>query len=514
MSGVVERAAEIPRDAPANDPRVIAKRRERSNLPGVILVSLDLTSALVCFYLVYLLRFNPSSLLQFPPRLIRPQLLLNPHFMDHLAIILAMAAFLVALAHKDGLYSPLFGTWFLREFSSLFNVMFYTLLFGMLLSFVFARFVISRAVLLGFVLLLLPVLACWRLIRRKLLALAFNGNGQARRVLVVGAGKVGRYLESFIQDNPSLGLHSVGFLDDTKIGVSKRENGGAPCILGTVSDFPEIVSKNGVNDVIITIPSERSKVARIVQDASAMGIAVHVVPEMFDLSVREVAFENIGSFPVFRLFQARFNIWERSIKRAEDIVASALLLLLFGPLMAVIAIAIMLDSKGSPIHKQKRQGLNGRLFQLLKFRSMQVDADESKHRAAAEKWLLSSTPIDEEHGLYKIVNDSRITRVGKLIRKFSLDELPQLWNVLRGDMSLVGPRPPLPYEYELYEDYQRKRLLIRPGITGLWQVSGWHKLSFEQMVLLDLRYINEWSVWLDLWIIVKTVPLVLFGRGT
>jgi lipopolysaccharide/colanic/teichoic acid biosynthesis glycosyltransferase len=140
-------------------------------------------------------------------------------------------------------------------------------------------------------------------------------------------------------------------------------------------------------------------------------------------------------------------------------------------------------------------------------------ADETKHRELAKKWLRSADPIDEQAHVYKLTRDERITRVGRIIRKFNLDEIPQLWNVLRGEMSLVGPRPPLPYEYEEYEEYHKKRLTIKPGITGLWQVSGLHKLSFEEMVLLDLRYINEWSIWLDFEILLRTISVVLLGKG-
>ncbi len=237
------------------------------------------------------------------------------------------------------------------------------------------------------------------------------------------------------------------------------------------------------------------------------------MPELFDLLVREVEFGTVGSLPVLRLLRPTLNGWERFLKRVEDLVIASVLLLVFAPVMALIALTIKLDGTGPVIYRQRRHGQYGRLFWLYKFRSMYEGADETKHRVAAQKWMKSDEPLDEERKLYKLAEDDRVTRVGRWIRKSNLDELPQLWNVLRGQMSLVGPRPPVPYEYDEYQKYHRKRLLSKPGITGLWQVSGLHKLSFEEMVLLDIRYINEWSFWMDLWIMGKTIPLLLLGRG-
>ncbi len=477
---------------------------------------MDFALALFAFCFVYLLRFYPESLWREPLQTIL-RALYQPNFRDHLGIAVATSLFLVTFAYKSGLYALSRSPWFLKEFAGLFSVLFWTTIFGTVLSFVFERFVISRAVLFGFILLLFPLLIGWRLARSRLFRYTLVRDGRARRVLVVGAGKVGRYLASFLKDNPSLGAEVLGFLDDNSVGPNsnhKKHNGLPVPVLGRLEDCETLARQHRVDGVYITIPSERSKIAGLVEAAGEHGIAVYVVPDLFDLSVRQVAVENLGSLPILHLFRASFSPWERLLKRTGDIVVSSLLLLIFGPLMAMIALAIKLQDGGPVIFRQERHGFLGVPFFLLKFRSMRCGAGDSKHRAAAEKWLMGDGPIDEERGLYKIVKDDRVTHVGRIIRKFSLDELPQLWNVLRGEMSLVGPRPPLPYEYAQYEIYQKKRLLIRPGITGLWQVSGWHKLSFDEMVVLDLRYINEWSSWLDLWIIGKTVPIILFGRGT
>jgi lipopolysaccharide/colanic/teichoic acid biosynthesis glycosyltransferase len=193
-------------------------------------------------------------------------------------------------------------------------------------------------------------------------------------------------------------------------------------------------------------------------------------------------------------------------KRVFDIIVAATLLVLLAPLMVVISIGIVLDSPGSPIWVQTRVGRQGRLFRLLKFRSMIPDA----HR---QRPTLMETHPECDPRQFKCPRDPRVTPVGAWLRRWSLDELPQLWNVLVGDMSLVGPRPPLPEEVALYSDWHRQRLLITPGLTGLWQVSGRSDLSFDEMVRLDLYYAEHQSLWFDLRILVRTVPAVLSGRG-
>ncbi len=197
--------------------------------------------------------------------------------------------------------------------------------------------------------------------------------------------------------------------------------------------------------------------------------------------------------------------WQRVVKRILDVVVAAALLVLAAPLMLLIALAIKLDSPGPVIFRQRRVGKDGRLFTFYKFRGMVADAEARLHEVAH---------LNEVDGpIFKSRRDPRVTRVGRVLRRTSLDELPQLWNVLRGDMSLVGPRPPLPTEVAQYEPWQRDRLLAPGGITGLWQVSGRNLLGFEDMVRLDLEYITRWSLWLDLVILARTVLVVFTARG-
>ncbi len=224
-----------------------------------------------------------------------------------------------------------------------------------------------------------------------------------------------------------------------------------------------------------------------------------------------------GGIAVLALSRPAAGGRRRLWKRLFDVTISALALVVLAPLMAAIAVAVRLDSPGPILYRQERVGENGRPFVMLKFRSMRVDADPALHMAHVAKLIGGNLRLNEPGNgsgeTLKMRNDPRITRVGRVLRKLSLDELPQLVNVLRGEMSLVGPRPPLPYEVALYRDWHRRRLEALPGITGLWQVEARNRVSFDEMVRLDLRYIEEQSFWLDLKILARTPLAVLSGRG-
>ena len=199
--------------------------------------------------------------------------------------------------------------------------------------------------------------------------------------------------------------------------------------------------------------------------------------------------------------------------RLLDVAISSLLLLALLPVLAAIALAIRVESKGSPVFRQRRVGLDGRTFLVNKFRSMRVDADEAKHRSYVQSLIAHGAEGHERDGLYKLAVDDRVTRVGRFIRKWSLDELPQLWNVLRGEMSLVGPRPVIPYEVAEYPAWYMGRFAVKPGLTGLWQVSGRNERTYEEMIELDCRYAREHTLWLDIRILFRTVVTVLRRQG-
>jgi len=204
------------------------------------------------------------------------------------------------------------------------------------------------------------------------------------------------------------------------------------------------------------------------------------------------------------------------LKRVLDLILTSLILIVFSPLLLLIMLAIKIGSPGPVFYKQMRLGERGQPFRFYKFRSMYVNTDDAQHRSYVKNLIKAGNPYEvDENGkpLFKISDDGRVTRVGRLLRKYSVDEFPQLFNVLRGEISLVGPRPPLPSEYEDYSNWHRKRLDGIPGITGLWQVNGKNKISFEEMVKLDIHYLENWSLWLDIKIILRTIPVMLKGEG-
>jgi exopolysaccharide biosynthesis polyprenyl glycosylphosphotransferase len=261
-----------------------------------------------------------------------------------------------------------------------------------------------------------------------------------------------------------------------------------------------------VDEVIIALPSaEHERVLEIVALCQGGGVSFRLVPDTFDLTLGTLDVDNLAGIPLIGLREHALHGLNRWIKRSIDIVVSAAALLVAAPIMVLVALAVCLDSRGPIFFPQERVGLKGRVFRIYKVRSMHVGADR----------MLNTLQQNNEAGgvIFKMKNDPRRTRVGRIIRKLSLDEVPQLWNVLVGDMSIVGPRPPFPREVALYEDWHHRRLEVVPGLTGLWQVSGRSDIPFDEMVMLDLYYIENWSLGLDLKIILRTIPAVLSMRG-
>ncbi|MBI3760445.1 MAG: sugar transferase [Chloroflexi bacterium] len=324
------------------------------------------------------------------------------------------------------------------------------------------------------------------------------------QTLIVGAGEVGRAVMRTIVARPELGYRVVGFMDDdpakssTAIGPFKA--------LGGLENFERILRGEQVAEVIITLPwTAQQKILDLVRACERLGVRARVVPDLFQLSLSRVDIDDLGGIPLIGIKEATISPWGRRAKRALDL-AIALFGLIPAALIGIaIAIAVKLESPGPILFRQKRIGMGGKPFSITKFRSMKAGAEEAQAALAAHNEATAP--------LFKIRDDPRLTRLGGFLRKSSLDELPQLINVLRGEMSLVGPRPNLPSEVEQYQPWQVQRLEVPPGITGLWQVSGRSDLSFDEMCLLDIYYIENWSLKLDLMILLRTVPRVLWGNG-
>jgi exopolysaccharide biosynthesis polyprenyl glycosylphosphotransferase len=324
------------------------------------------------------------------------------------------------------------------------------------------------------------------------------------QVIIVGAGEVGRTVMRVIVAQPELGYRVVGFMDDnpdkgsTDIGPFKA--------LGPLSNLPQAIEEEKADEVVITLPwMYHRKIMRIVRECERRRVRASIVPDIFQMSLTRVDVEDLGGVPLIGVHDVTISRSALMMKRVFDILGAAVGLLLAAPFMALVALAIRLDSPGPILFTQDRVGLGGRTFRIFKFRSMHIGADAD--REALED-------LNEADGpLFKIRDDPRLTRVGRFLRRTSMDELPQLFNVLRGDMSLIGPRPPLPCEVEQYQEWHRRRLEAPPGITGLSQVSGRSHLTFDETVLLDVYYIENWSPWLDLKIMIRTIPKVIGGEG-
>jgi exopolysaccharide biosynthesis polyprenyl glycosylphosphotransferase len=335
--------------------------------------------------------------------------------------------------------------------------------------------------------------ACRWYLRRRQLA---RGIG-FQHALIVGAGKVGQLLADHLDQNPSLGYKVRGFVDSN--------HHDDPRILGKIGELAQVVRQEFIDEIFITIPSERELVKTIAQEISQSNLGLKVVQELYDGLANFSPEEFVGSFPVRVIQREPLPNLSVPIKRIMDVAAAVVGLVLLAPFFMLIALAITLDSAGPVFYRASRVGKKGRRFVCYKFRTMIARADEQK---------LVLQHLNERKGpLFKISKDPRVTRLGAFLRRHSIDELPQLWNVLRGDMSLVGPRPPDFDELIGYKPEHLRRLDATPGITGLWQVSARHDPHFETAVALDNQYIDNWSLILDLKILFKTIPVVVKGLG-
>ncbi len=324
------------------------------------------------------------------------------------------------------------------------------------------------------------------------------------RALVIGAGDHGRAVMRNVVAQPDAGYAVIGFLDDDP--AKRQQPIGRFPPLGSTDDLLDVLAAHPVDEVIIALPWQaRDRIVRLVSQCETAMVRARIVPDLFQLSLRQVDLDSLNGIPLLSVRRPAIGGWAHTAKRAMDVLVSTLGLVLLSPLLLLIAAAIRLDSHGSVLFRQTRVGRDGRPFTCYKFRSMVEGADEEREALLDQNE--ATGPI------FKMRNDPRLTRVGRWLRRASLDELPQLWNVLRGDMSLVGPRPAMPEELAGYQPWHRRRLEIAPGLTGLWQVSGRSELTFDEMVMLDLYYAENWSIGLDLRILLRTIPTVLLGTG-
>jgi exopolysaccharide biosynthesis polyprenyl glycosylphosphotransferase len=361
---------------------------------------------------------------------------------------------------------------------------------------------ISRIVV-GLMVLFTTVLLCLRrALWRRMVYRRFRAGIETRNVLIVGAGRVGHALRNHIDTLQHLGFRFKGFVALTE---REAESGNAD-VVGDVRNCLSLARSLFVDEIFFSVPAEEKMVISMVEEARIAGIDVRVVPDMYDGLAWNAKVEYVGQFPTIPLHRRHFPMGGFLLKRVLDTTVSVIGLVVTSPIMLGIALAIRLDSPGAIFYKAQRIGRKGRTFSCYKFRTMVQNADKLK----ADLEHMN----ERDSVLFKIKKDPRITRVGKVLRKYSLDELPQFYNVLKGDMSLVGPRPPMAAEVEQYDLAHLRRLDVLPGITGLWQVEARQDPSFDSYISLDTAYVENWNLMMDLRILARTVGVVLSGTGS
>ncbi|MDD5594062.1 MAG: sugar transferase [Candidatus Margulisbacteria bacterium] len=412
-----------------------------------------------------------------------------PIFERYLSVLIFVTLLWLAVFKLVGLYENKKFTALVDEIATLFGAVTLStfILLGMLFLYRelwFSRLVILNVWWIAFV--SLSLLRFFILLAGR--ALHYRGLG-VRRTLILGAGEIGRTLAEKMNLDQGLGYRVVGIIEPDDL-----------------SQIKDIIQKQKVDEVIIAgtdIPAERT--LDIITECERFGVEFKIVPGILELIASRVDVDELAGVPLLTVSEIRLKGLNALIKRTMDIIIAGLGLLILTPFFLLIALLIKLTSPGPVFYAQTRTGLDGKPFSMFKFRSMIAGADEIFPQLEARS--------EVEGHLFKMKDDPRVTRLGRFMRRFSIDELPQLLNVFFGQMSLVGPRPPLPREVVKYNAWHKKRLRVRPGITGPWQVSGRSHLPFDDMVRLDIYYIENWSLWLDLKILLRTVPVVLTARG-
>ncbi len=363
---------------------------------------------------------------------------------------------------------------------------------------------VPRGVVLLTVGLLTVSLSLRRFVYRALLYQRFERGMNTRNVIIVGTGAEAHALRHHLQSIRQLGYIFKGFVHVP--GVDTQLAGTTGDVLGSLETLFDHARKHFVDEIFFTSPCERGVIKGVLEQARANGIDLRVVPDMYDGLAWNSTIEYIGQFPTIPLHRGHVPEVGLILKRLLDITVATTALVLLSPVLLAIAIAVKLDSHGPIFYASERIGKKARVFKCLKFRTMVKDAD----RKRAEIMHMN----EREGILFKISDDPRITKVGRILRKYSLDELPQFFNVLFGDMSVVGPRPPIASEVKQYNLAHLRRLDVTPGITGLWQVQARQDPSFDSYISLDVAYIENWSVWLDIKIILRTIGVVFAGTGS
>lgn len=395
---------------------------------------------------------------------------------------------------------------FVPQVPLIFRALLHSMLTFWVLSFFVRSISFSRLTFLYFAVYAFVLLLLVRfVVNRKIKRLFIQGVG-VDRVLSVGISEEALEVLDYLEEHPEFGLKVVGIV--TENGHREDNQHVKLDFLGEFEDFREIIERQGASVVFISLKDKR-KLKQVVDYCERQYLQIYMVPDILDVMSSPVGIGQIASVPLIKVKESPLLGVQGKLKRLIDLFGGVIGLIVLSPFLLLIMIAIKLDSPGPVVFAHQRLGTNGRIIDVYKFRTMVQNADE------VLKKLLEENPEarEEYYKEFKLKDDPRVTKLGVFLRKTSLDELPQLWNVVTGEMSLVGPRPIIPQEIGHYGDYAKLLLRVPPGITGLWQVSGRNDIPYDERVKLDMYYINNWSFWTDVSILLRTVPAILARKG-
>ena len=425
-------------------------------------------------------------------------------FNGHLQVLLLVAPLWVLVLKYCGTYESLRKKSYVESFWLITKAHFIAMMILFAILFITDADRVSRLLILVFGSIAFILLLSSRFGIIKILRTIRRGGFNYRNILVVGTGKRARTCAEMICSHAELGLRIFGYVDDDPRAADREILGSA--IIGTLKDVPTIIQRNVIDEVVIALPRRwLPSVVEVVQVCEETGIEATIVADFFNITIAKLHTTMFYDIPLLSFSSTPSQQLQLLLKDCLDRIGSALLLVVTSPVLAIASIAIKLTSRGPIVFKQVRLGLNGRKFTFYKFRSMKVGSE--KEMECLKDYNQMSGPV------FKMQLDPRVTPVGRFLRRTSIDELPQLLNVLRGEMSLVGPRPPLPTETEEYDRWHRRRLSVKPGMTCLWQINGRNNVDFKDWMNLDLLYIDNWSLWLDIKILLKTLVVVIKGDG-
>jgi exopolysaccharide biosynthesis polyprenyl glycosylphosphotransferase len=475
----------------------------RSSIKGRFWMILDVATIVVAASLAIVYKFHTSPVAG-AKGFWRGTLIHGRSMSILLALLCVFGVALIMTSRRLHLYTPIRLNSFLHEQRLSVQACLYS---GLLLTgtlYLIHAEDISRSVVLITIGLVTVALSARRLIYRSMMYRRFERGVGTRNVLIVGTGPEAHALRHHLESIRHLGYAFKGFIELP--GSESRFASSSGDVVGSFDTLFQNARKQFVDEIFFTSPCDRVVVQDVLVQARFHGVDLRVVPDMYEGLAWDSPIEYIGQFPTIPLHSGHVPEIGLLLKRVIDVLLAVVALVVLAPVMLIIALAVKMDSHGPVFYSSDRIGKKGRVFRCIKFRTMVRDAE--KRRADVMH-------MNERDGvLFKITNDPRITKLGRFLRKYSFDELPQFYNVLRGDMSIVGPRPPLASEVQEYKLSHLRRLDVMPGITGLWQVQARQDPSFDNYISMDVTYVDNWSVWLDIKILVRTVAVVLAGTGT